>query len=85
MTSNSYYKTINKINYDSKLIDKTIELVEGQGDGRISKNDLIELMKIVNDKNVITKVEYRTIFYIIKNYIFTDEAMEILLEDLSKK
>ena len=61
MTSNSYYKTINKINYDSKLINKTIELVQGQGDGRISKNDLTELMKSTlkaNEKQLKKHIDF---------------------------
>jgi len=37
--SNNYYKKINNIDYDSKLLEKAEELIYGKGDGRISADD----------------------------------------------
>jgi len=63
----SYYKEIDGIKYDKKLLEIADEKIKGQGDGRISENDMQELLKNILDRNEITTIEYLTIFYIIKN------------------
>jgi hypothetical protein len=74
----SYYKEINGIKYDKKLLDIANEKITGQGDGRISENDMQELLKNILDRNEITTIEYLTILYIIKNYNITQQALEVL-------
>jgi|DEB0MinimDraft_4_1074332.scaffolds.fasta_scaffold29423_2 hypothetical protein len=80
----SYYEVIDGVKYDKSLLDIVKKSVEGQGDGRISQNDIIEISKFITDKNKITKTEYQTIFYCIKNFKFTDQALEVFADILSK-
>lgn len=84
MKDTNYYKVIDNIKYDKALIDTTDESIKGQGDGRISITDCDNLFKKICDKSIITKIEYRTIFYILKNYKFTDESYTYFLDKLSK-
>ena len=71
--------TQNKYNY--LLVEKTLELIKGQGDGRISENDVIELLNIIKNKKINLN-DYRTIFYILHNFRFTDKAFSILINNL---
>jgi hypothetical protein len=80
----SYYKIIDGLNYDSALLELAENLIKGQGDGRISIVDSNKLLDKILDSRTITKVEYRTIFYIVKNFKFSKEAFLNILEKLIK-
>lgn len=80
----NYYKVIEGLKFDASLLELADELINGQGDGRISVDDSNKLLIKIFDGGVITKVEYRTIFYIIKKYKLTDEASQNLLDKLIK-
>ena len=67
----------NKYNY--LLLDKTDKIIKGQG--IISENDVNILIKILDNKK-ITRNDYKTVFYILHNYKFTDPAINILLSYL---
>tara|TARA_B000000477_G_scaffold325_1_gene339 strand:- start:55653 stop:56279 length:627 start_codon:yes stop_codon:yes gene_type:complete len=67
--------------YNYLLIEKTAELIKGQGDGRISEDDVVKLIKILDNKKITTN-DYKTVFYILHNYRFTDPAINILLSYL---
>lgn len=71
---------INK-KYNFDLLFKTVNLIKGQGDGRISENDSNELITILNSKQ-LTIDDYRTVLFIIHNYNFTDIAIHNLLSYL---
>jgi len=78
----SYYKIIDGLNYDSALLELAENLIKGQGDGRISIVDSNKLLDKILDSGTITKVEYRTIFYIVKNFKFSKEAFQNILDKL---
>tara|TARA_B110000093_G_scaffold4668_1_gene4587 strand:- start:2206 stop:2466 length:261 start_codon:yes stop_codon:yes gene_type:complete len=80
----NYYKVIEGLNFDASLLELADELINGQGDGRISVEDSNKLLIKILDGGTITKVEYRTIFYIIKKYKLTNEASQNLLDKLIK-
>ena len=80
--SNNYYKKINNIDYDSKLLEKADELISGKGDGRISADDTEILIKYIFDRGTITNVEHRTIYYILNNFKFTETGLKNLLYKL---
>lgn len=67
--------------YNYLLVEKTAELIKGQGDGRISEDDVIKLIEILDNKKITTN-DYKTVFYILHNYRFTDPAINILLSYL---
>lgn len=80
----NYYKIIDGLNFDSELLDMADELVKGQGDGRISVDDSNKLLAKIFDGRVVTKVEARTILYILKNFKLTNEATQNFLDKLIK-
>ena len=70
----SYYKQIDNVKYDRSLLLLADNLVKGRGDGRISDDDMMQLIKSAEDNNVITVCEKDTLYYIVKNYNTTDKA-----------
>jgi hypothetical protein len=80
----SYYKIIDGLNFDSELLNMAEELVKGQGDGRISIDDSNKLLAKIFDGRDVTKVEARTILYILKNFKLTNEATQNFLDKLIK-
>ena len=80
----SYYKVIDGLNFDAGLLTMADELIKGQGDGRISIDDSNKLLVKIFDGGTITKVECRTILYILKNYKLTQEASQNFLDKLIK-
>jgi thiol-disulfide isomerase/thioredoxin len=69
----------NKYNYS--LVEKTLQLVKGQGDGRISDSDVNVLIEILKNKKININ-DYKTIFYILHNFRFTDPAIDKFLSYL---
>jgi len=82
---NNYYTFINNLKYDSELLNIANDSIKGKGDGRISLNDTKNLLKNIFDKSTVTEVEHRTVYYILKNYKFTNESYDYFLEELQKK
>jgi hypothetical protein len=80
----SYYKIIDGLNFDAGLLNMADELIKGKGDGRISIDDSNKLLTKIFDGGTITKVECRTILYILKNYRLTNEASQNFLGNLIK-
>ena len=74
----SYYQIINGIKYDRSLLLKADNLIKGQGDGRISEEDIKVLIEESNDNNKITEIEKQTLYYIIEHYNTTSKAKEYL-------
>ena len=74
----SYYKMIDGVNYDRSLLLLADNLVKGQGDGRISENDMKKLVTSALDGNRITECEKKTLKFISKQYNTTDNAKEYL-------
>lgn len=79
----SYYKTIDGQRYDRKVLELAEELIQGRGDGRISKNDASQLLESVQDGRGITEIETKSLFYLLENYNFTDSARSWLSGELS--
>ena len=59
--------TKNKYNY--LLVEKTLELIKGQGDGRISEDDVNVLIEILKNKKILNKNDF--------NKINFDEAITV--------
>lgn len=81
----SYYEKIDGINYDGDLLNIARNQIKGKGDGRISESDMKNLMQNILDRNTITKTEYLTMFYILKNFNVTENALELLANYLVSK
>ena len=72
----SYYQMVDGIKMDGHLLDLAKKVVEGQGDGRISKEEGEVLLKAVTDRGVYTDVEKDTVNYIRSNFNWTEGADE---------
>ena len=78
----SYYKIIDGVSYDRSLLLLADNLVKGQGDGRISENDMKKLVTSALDGNRITECEKKTLKFISKQYNTTDNAKEYLSKNI---
>lgn len=79
--NSSFFELIAKNKYNYLLVEKTLELVKGQGDGRISDSDVNVLIEILKNKKININ-DYKTIFYILHNFRFTDPAIDKFLSYL---
>ncbi len=79
----SYYKIVDGKKMDGHLLDMAAKVVEGQGDGRISKEDCDVLLKAVTDGGVYTETEKVTMEYIRQNFNWTDGADEYFRTQIS--
>lgn len=59
---------------DGYLLSMADKAVQGAGDGRISKKDAEELIKVVKDGGAYTDAEKATMEYIRDNYKWTEGA-----------
>ena len=74
----SYYQVIEGEHYDRSLLLLADNLVKGQGDGRISEEDMKKLIESALDGNRITDCEKKTLKFISKQYNTTDNAKTYL-------
>ena len=72
----SYYRFISGERYDRSLLEDAEKRLEGQGDGRISEKDLIEVVESSRDGKGITETEWKTIIYITETYNLTHKATD---------
>lgn len=70
----SYYRIIDGLRYDRRLLEKAEELTSGRGDGRISQEDARFLLPLVSDFGDVSIEEERTVRYILENFRWTDQA-----------
>lgn len=76
----SYYKIIYEVKHDDKLLQLSKDLVKGQGDGRISMEDVEQIKSHSKNGNDITSVEIDTLKHIYKNTKMSNGAKIKLLE-----
>ncbi len=80
----SYYRVIDGLRYDRKILEEADRRVTGQGDGRISVDDAEMLLPLFGDFGDVTIVEERTLEYLLTNYKWTPEAKKWLLEKVNR-
>lgn len=74
----SYYQQINGFKYDRSLLLLAENLVKGQGDGRISEEDMKKIINSALDNQLITSCEKSTLIYIVDNFNVTEKAQGLL-------
>jgi uncharacterized tellurite resistance protein B-like protein len=72
------YKTIDGVKYDKSMLEAADEAIAGVGDGRVSYEDAKLIWADVMEDGKVTKVEIRTVKYILDNYKCTDKGREYL-------
>lgn len=80
----SYYKIIEGLRYDRKILEEADRRVAGQGDGRISVDDAEMLLPLFGDFGDITIIEERSLQYLLANYKWTPEAEEWFLDKVNR-
>ena len=68
------YQSINGIQYEKELLDLAKEHTTGRGEGKISKDEVVDLFKSASDGHGITDTEKLTLEYIRSNFEFTEAA-----------
>ena len=80
----SYYKIVKGVRYDRALLEAAENRIKGQGDGRISEQDLKELVDLSEDGKGITVTELRTLRYIKDEFNLTEKAQRWLADNVSR-
>ena len=80
----SYYKEIDGKKYDKALLETADSLIEGAGDGRLSKADAEQLLAKVKDGDSYTEIEKDSVKYLRANYNWTDAADEWFRTEIRK-
>jgi hypothetical protein len=80
----SYYKIIDGLRYDRKILEEADRRIAGQGDGRISLDDAEQLLPLFGDFGDVTIVEERTLQYLLANYKWTPEAENWFLDKVNR-
>ena len=80
----SYYKIVKGVRYDRALLEAAENRIKGQGDGRISEQDLKELVDLSEDGKGITVTELRTLRYIQDEFNLTEKAQRWLVDNVSR-
>jgi len=70
----SYYKIINGIAYDRKLLEAAEAFTKGRGESRISLEEIQQLHQMALDAGKLTVIETRTLQYIAQHYVLTEPA-----------
>mmetsp|Transcript_757 Transcript_757/g.924 ORF Transcript_757/g.924 Transcript_757/m.924 type:complete len:614 (+) Transcript_757:67-1908(+) len=82
MAPKSYYKTIAGVKYDRELLEMA---EKAAADGQVSVKEAQDLWKAAQDGRGVTKIERRTLEYVLKDVKFTDKAAEYLKGELKGK
>ena len=68
------YQSIDGVQYEKELLDLAKKHTSGRGEGKISKEEVVDLFKSAADGQGVTETEKRTLEYIRSNFDFTDAA-----------
>ena len=68
------------IELDTKLLDAAYAMLDGQGDGRISKADARKLLAMLSDGDAATNAEKATFAYILEHFNWTAAARKLVKE-----
>ncbi len=78
------YQTIDGVKYEKELLDLAKEHTTGRGEGKLSKDEVADLLKSASDGQGVTETEKRTLEYIRNNFVFTDAAARDFDEAFAK-
>ena len=78
------YQSIDGIQYEKELLDLAKKHTTGRGEGKISKDEVTDLLKSAQDGQGVTETEKRTLKYIRENFDFTDAAARDFDEAFAK-
>jgi hypothetical protein len=68
------YVSIDGQKYEKELLDLAKEHTTGKGEGKLSKDEVVDLFASAKDGNGVTDIEKATLVYIRANFEFTSAA-----------
>ncbi|MBZ0334860.1 hypothetical protein [Marinobacter sp. AL4B] len=68
------YETIDGQKYEKELLELARKHTTGKGEGKLSKDEVADLLKSAQDGQGVTDTEKATLGYIRDNFEFTDAA-----------
>ena len=78
------YVSIDGEKYEKELLELAKAHTTGRGEGKISKDEVADLIKSAQDGQGVTETELKTLHYIRKNFEFTDAAAKMFDEAVAK-
>ncbi len=78
------YQSIDGVKYEKELLDLAKKHTTGRGEGKLSKEEVADLLKSASDGQGVTETEKRTLEYIRNNFVFTDAAARDFDEAFAK-
>lgn len=78
------YVTIDGNKYEKELLELAKEHTTGVGEGKLSKDEVLDLFKSASDGAGVTDTEKATLEYIRGNFVFTDAAAKLFDEKFSE-
>ncbi|WP_075188381.1 hypothetical protein [Teredinibacter haidensis] len=78
------YVTIDGVKYEKELIDLAVQHTTGVNEGKIAKDEALDLIKSAMDGVKVTDTELSTLKYIRTKYPFTDAAATYFDAELDK-
>lgn len=78
------YQSIDGVQYEKELLDLAKKHTTGRGEGKLSKDEVAELLASAQDGQGVTETEKRTLAYIRNNFTFTDAAARDFDEAFAK-
>ncbi|GLP95337.1 hypothetical protein GCM10007895_06430 [Paraferrimonas sedimenticola] len=78
------YVMIDGNKYEKELIDMARAHTTGRGEGRISRDEAMDLINSAQDGHRVTDTEMSTLHYIRDNFDFTDAAATWFDNEISK-
>ena len=78
------YQSIDGVQYEKELLDLAKEHTTGRGEGKISKDEVVDLFKSASDGQGVTDTEKLTLEYIRNNFEFTEAAAKDFDEAFAK-
>ncbi|MEE4203459.1 MAG: hypothetical protein V2I45_07500 [Halieaceae bacterium] len=78
------YETIDGVKYEKELLELARAHTTGRGEGKISKDEVTDLINSAMDGQGATDTEKATLAYIRQNFEFTDAAAAMFDEAVAK-
>lgn len=77
------YTQIDGVKYEKELLDLAEKHTTGKGEGKISKDEVLDLIASAQDGSTVTEIELATLHYIRNNFEFTDAAASLFDEKVA--
>ncbi len=78
------YVTIDGVKYEKELLDLAKQHTTGKNEGKISKDEVMDLIASAKDGVKVTDTEMATLQYIRQQYPFTEAAASLFDAEIAK-